>query len=98
MIAVAGCGEGFSSVDSGTADLPALFCACEPQMLRPGLTGVHSREFPGQWRKYESLRGFASNRLTVEEVMNCLEGQVMDHDVCPQVLTVPNVRGLWAQG
>ena len=26
-----------------TADLPAFFYRCEPQILRPGLTGAHSR-------------------------------------------------------
>ena len=62
------------------------FSPCETLMLPPRLAGVHSREFPGQWWKYESLRGFASNRLTVEEVMNCLESQLIDHDICPQVL------------
>ena len=89
MIAVAGCGEVFTRVGSGTADLPAFFCACEPQMLRPGLTGVHSREFPGQWWKYESLRGFSSNRLTAEADVDSRVVHVMDPAGRPQVLIGP---------
>ena len=43
------------------------FSPCETLMLPSGLAGVNSsREFPGQWWKYESLRGFSSNRLTAE--------------------------------
>ena len=39
VIAVAGCGEVFPSVDSGTADLAGVFYACEPEILRPGMAG-----------------------------------------------------------
>ena len=91
VIAVPDCSEVFTRVDSGTADLPAFFCTCEPQMLRPGLTGVHSREFPGQWWKYESLRGFSSNRLTAEADMDSRVVHVMDPAGCPQVLIGPKL-------
>ena len=47
-------------------------------MLRPGLTGVHSREFPGQFWDCESVRGFVSNQLTVEADMDSRVVQVRD--------------------
>ena len=47
-------------------------------MLLPGLAGVHSREFPGQWWVYGSLRRFAPNRLTAEADVDSREVHVMD--------------------
>ena len=80
VIAGACCGEVFPRVDSGTADLPALFPPCVPLMLPPGLAGVHSRQPPGQFWDCESLRGFASNRLAVEADVDSRVVHVMDHD------------------
>ena len=67
--------RGFGGRRSGGA-----FPSSESLMLPPGLAGVHSREFPGQWWVYESLRGFASNRLTAEAHLDCLEAQLMNLD------------------
>ena len=55
-------------------------------MLRPGLAGVHGRQFPGQWWECWSLGGFAPNRLAAEAEVDSRVVHVMDPAGRPQVL------------